>query len=217
MLLDLLTVAVLAWFGTRLLQSFRIALQPPARARTLALVRGLRPRHFLPAPFVLAAVYAASLLLLQVPGLDFGWWTALGGQGNPAFGVTDRTVGTPVAVVVPILFMLLLVPALPLLVEREERIFRAGAEGWSNLKRLARAVLFGLVHAVIGIPIGVALALSLGGLWFTRVYLAGYRQGGRTAALLESVRHHLAYDVVIVAVVFVAFALEAVLLLTGSY
>ena len=38
-----------------------------------------------------------------------------------------------------------------------------------------RAVKFGLVHAVIGIPIGAALALSIGGWYFTWAYLRGYR------------------------------------------
>ena len=216
MLLDLVTVVVLAWFGTRLVQSFSHAVRAPVRARALALVRGLRPRHFAPVPFLLAAVVGSAALLVQVPGLDFGWWTAIGGQGNPAFGVTDRTVGTPVAYVVPLVFIVLLVPALPLLVAREEEIFRGGAEGWSNLKRLWRALLFGLAHAVIGIPIGVALALSVGGLWFTRAYLAGYRAGGRRGGLLESTRQHLAYNAVIVAVVFVALVLDAVLVLAGD-
>lgn len=215
-LLDLLTVVVLAWFGSRLVVSFRRSLDTAARARSLEILAGLRARHVAPVPLVLAAVVGAALLLVQVPGLSFGWWTAIGGEGNPAFGITDRTVGTPLATLVPLVFVVLLVPALPLLVEREERMFRLGAEQWSVPRRVVKAVVFGLVHAIVGIPIGVALALSIGGWWFTLAYLRGYREGGRWAGVLESTRCHLAYNGVIVALVGLAFLLDAVLLLLGE-
>ena len=69
---------------------------------------------------------------------------------------------------------------------------------------MRRAVTFGLVHALIGIPIGVALALTVGGLYFTTVYLRAF---GRTAsqreAVLESTRAHTAYNASIVALVVV--------------
>jgi hypothetical protein len=106
---------------------------------------------------------------------------------------------------VPIVFGVLLVASLPLLVEREEWIFRRGAERRSTARNVAVAVAFGLVHAVVGIPIGAALALSVGGLYFTHVYLSAYRSTrSRRAALAESTRAHLAYNLVIVAVVLVA-------------
>ena len=63
--------------------------------------------------------------------------------------------------------------------------------------------MFGAVHAVIGIPIGAALALSIGGWYFTWAYLRGYRASGETAALLESTRSHLAYNTIIVTLVLV--------------
>src|SRR3712207_7013130 len=47
--------------------------------------------------------------------------------------------------------------------EAEERIFRSGAERWSWPKRAWRGVVFGLVHAGIGLPLGVGLGLSVGG------------------------------------------------------
>lgn len=211
-MLDLLTVAVLAFFGSRLLVSFRRSLGDQARDHALALVRGLRLRHFAPVPVVIAVVVAAAIYLVQLPVLSFGWWTAIGGQGNPAFGVTDRTVGTPLEILVPLVFIVLLTPALPLLVEREERFFRYGAEGWPNTKRAAKAIGFGLVHAVVGIPLGVALALAIPGAWLTATYLRGARAGGRLEGLRESTRAHLAYDLVIVAVVMAALLLELALI-----
>ncbi|HET9442142.1 MAG TPA: YbhB/YbcL family Raf kinase inhibitor-like protein [Acidimicrobiales bacterium] len=213
--LDVLTVAVLAWFGSRLVIGFRRAITGPARAHSLTVVRGLRLRHFAPVPLVLASVLATATLLTSIPPFDFGWWTAIGGQGNPAFGVTERTAGTSLEVIIPLVFVVLLIPALPLFVEREEQLFRLGAETWSTPKRVGKALLFGLVHAVIGIPVGVALALSLGGAWFTVAYLHRWRRtGSRRQALFESTRCHLAYNSVIVGIVAVLLAVEAVWLLT---
>ena len=169
----------------------------------MQILHGLRVRHFLAVPLVAALVVSAALVLIQIPPLDFGWWTALGGEGNPVFGSTERTAGTALEILIPLFFVVLLAPALPLFAEREEQIFRAGAEDWSTAKRILKGVQFGLVHAIIGIPIGVALALSIGGWWFTIAYLRGFRAGGPEAALLESTRAHTAYNATIVAIVFV--------------
>lgn len=216
-LLDLITVAVLAWFGSRLVVSFRRSLTGPARAHSVFIVRGLRPRHFVPIPFVLTAVILLALALVSLPLLSFGWWTAIGGEGNPVFGVTDRTAGSAFAVIVPVVFVVLLVPALPLLVETEEHMFREGAEEWTWPRRAGKVVLFGLVHALIGIPIGFALALSLGGAWFMTAYLHRWnRTASRAAAVLESTRCHLAYDLTIVTVVAVTFGVALVAWATGS-
>ena len=201
MLLDLLTVVVVAYFGSRLFIGFRRSLQSDAKAITMRIVRGLRFRHFLPVPVVLTLVVAAAWWLSSLPILSFGWWTAVGGEGNPVFGSTERTSGTALSWLLPLVFMLLLIPALPLFAKREEEIFRLGAESWSVPKRVWKALLFGLVHALIGIPIGVALALSIGGAYFTLMYLRGYRRGGRIEALLESTRAHTAYNGTIVALV----------------
>ena len=201
MLLDLLTVAVLAWVGTRLVATARISIGRHGRGEAAELVRGLRVRHFLLAPAVLVLVLGAAIALLHVPGLDFGWWTAIGGVGNPVVGSTDRTAGTPLEWIVPLVFLVLLVPALPLLVLREERMFRAGSERRTWWQRVQWAVWFGLAHALIGIPIGVALALSLGGLYFTVMYLRG--------GVLESARAHLAYNLTVLAIVAVALAFGA--------
>ena len=214
--LDLVTVVVLAWIGSRLAVSFRRSLTGPARAHVVEVVRGLRVRHFLPVPAVVALVLGAAVVLTAIPPLDFGWWTAIGGYGNPAFGVTDRTVGTPFEVVVPVVFLVLLVPALPLLVEREEVLFRLGAESWTPAKRIGKTLLFGLIHALVGIPIGFALALSIGGAHFLLGYLRAHRAtGSRHAALLESTRLHLAYNLSIVALVVVVLAYEAARILRG--
>jgi hypothetical protein len=198
---DVLTVAVLALVGVRLVTVANAASRrPELRARVLRIVGGIRWRHVVPVPFLLAVVLAAAVALIQVPGLDWGWWSALGGYGNPVTGGSERTTGTVFEWLVPLVFGVLLIPGIPLFAEAEERIFRRGAERWSTWKRVWRGVVFGLVHAVIGLPIGVALALSIGGWWFTAVYLWGVRHGDGTssAGVLESTRAHTAYNGTIV-------------------
>lgn len=207
----ILTAAVLAFVGVRLAGAARFALRPgPGRARTLLILRGIRGRHLWPVPLVLAAVLGVSLVLVQVPLLSFGWWTALGGVGNPVVGSSTETSGTPLEWLLPVVFLGLLVPAVPLFAYREEEIFRRGCERWSWRRRVVMALWFGLVHAAIGIPIGVALALSIGGAYFQWCYLRGFRAGGSVAAaLLESARAHTAYNLTIVGAVLVGFVLLA--------
>ncbi|HZN13338.1 MAG TPA: hypothetical protein VFB78_03645 [Acidimicrobiales bacterium] len=201
MLTNLLTVVVLGFVGTRLITGVRLLGRPDVRARWWTIVHGLRPRHFAMAPPVLVGVLTTATLLLQVPGLDFGWWTAIGGLGNPVTGGTTATANTPLEWIIPALFLVLLTPALPLFAEAEERVFRQGAEHWSRPRRFRRVVEFGLAHALIGIPIGVALALSVGGAYFMWRYLNG--------GIAESTRAHLAYNmevVIIVVIVLIAGA-----------
>jgi hypothetical protein len=202
--LDVLTVAVLAFVGVRVATGTRAALGGEGRAHVARIVRCLRPRHFVLAVPALFAVGTAADLLLLVPGLDWGWWSAIGGVGNPAIGGTERTEGTALAWIVPAVFLVLLIPGLPLFAEAEERMFRLGAEQRTRLGRLRRSLEFGLVHAIIGIPIGVALALSIGGAYFTDRYLRAFRRtGSAPAAVLESTRAHLAYNAIIVGLVAV--------------
>ncbi len=100
----------------------------------------------------------------------------------------------------PLIFIPMLLVALPLLVEREERMFRAGAERRSTFANLRRSLLFGVVHAIVGIPICVALALTIGGVYLTDRYLRAFRDSrSGEVAVAESTRCHLAYDYAIVA------------------
>jgi hypothetical protein len=200
--LDVATIAVLAFVGVRIAGGTRIALSGRGRSHVGLLVRGLRPRHFLFAlpAFVLTAT--AVIILVQLPLLDWGWWSALGGFGNPVTGSTERTTGTPLEWIVPLIFLTMLLPALPLFAEAEERMFRLGAERRSRWGRLRRSVEFGLVHAIIGIPIGAALGLSVGGMYFTWSYLRVFEKtGDPQAAMQESTRAHTAYNATVIALI----------------
>jgi hypothetical protein len=120
------------------------------------------------------------------------------------FGSNDSTSGTALEWLVPAAFMLLLIPALPLFAYAEEQMFRRGAEMWTPRKRVVKVVQFGLVHALIGIPLGTALALSVGGAYFMAVYLRSFRAlRSAPEATLESARAHTTYNAVIVATVVI--------------
>lgn len=193
---------MLAFVGVRIASGTRFALTGAGRGRVALIVRGLRVRHFIPPVPVLCLVVLAVIVLLQVPLLDFGWWSALGGVGNPVTGNTERTAGTALEWIVPLCFIVPLVPALPLFAEAEERMFRLGSETRSQWQRFIKGIQFGLMHALIGIPIGAALALSIGGWYFTWWYLWAFRRTrSSVAATFESTRAHLAYNLTVVVIV----------------
>jgi hypothetical protein len=204
----ILSVAVLGFMATRLVGGVRVSRSAGGRLLVRQVVSRLRWRHVWPVPIVLAVVLVAAGLLVQVPGLHWGWWGAIGGDGNPAFGMTDSTSGTVWEWLVPLAFVALLIPALPLFAHAEERWFRAGAEQWSWRRRTWKTLQFGLVHALVGIPVGAAFAISLAGAWFLRVYLRAVRTtGSQRDATLESATAHTAYNGVIICVVLVALVL----------
>jgi hypothetical protein len=197
--LDLLMVAVLAVVGVRLFEAARTSVG--AHRKTLGVVQGLRWRHFVRAVPIVVVIVSAAWVLIQLPVLSFGWWSVIGGEGNPVVGVTEEDYGI-VSVVLPLFFIGLLIVGLPLLVAREEWVFRRGAEARGTAMNVGRSVVFGLAHAVIGIPIGAALALSIGGLYLTWCYLEGWKETRtQTGALLESTRAHLAYNLTIITLV----------------
>jgi len=212
LLTTILTVAVLGFMASRLVTGVRVSRSAQGRAVVREVLARLRWRHVWPVPFVLSAVIAAATALMAVPGLEWGWWSELGGEGNPVFGSSEATAGTAWEWIVPVAFMALLIPALPLFANAEERLFRRGAESWTTWKRCWKTLQFGMVHALVGIPLGAALAISLGGAWFLHIYLEGYRRSGsRAEATFESTTAHTAYNGVIIIVVLIALAMSAIL------
>jgi len=83
--------------------------------------------------------------------------------------------------------------------------------GFVAVKSVCLKVRRNSIHALIGIPIGVALALSVGGAYFMAVYLRAYkRTSSAIAATLESTRAHTAYNALIITLVAFAIAYDAV-------
>jgi hypothetical protein len=208
--LDVITIGVLAFVGVRLVGGARRSLGSH-RGRVLELWRGVRLRHLGWSLVAMGLVIPTALALSSLPVLELGWWSMIGGEGNPALGATNRTAGTPWELVIPFVFCLFLLPGVPLFAQREEEWFRLGAERRSFWGRRWRDVQFGMVHAVVGIPMGVALALSIGGIVFTERYLAGYaRRHSQADAVDESTRTHLTYNSILIGLLLVSILLEVV-------
>jgi hypothetical protein len=208
---NVLSFVVLAVVGVRLLQAVTLSRSSRGRSLSRQVWTRLRWRHFWPVPFVLCGVLLVAIPLLMVPALRWGWWSALGGDGNPVFGSSDATMGTVWAWLIPLVFMALVIAALPLFANAEERMFRTGAQRWTTRQRAVKVVQFGLIHAVVGIPIGVALALSVGGAYFMSVYLRSYAlTGSANEATLESTRAHTAYNALIIVAVAIVVTIDAV-------
>lgn len=208
---NVLSFVVLAVVGVRLVQAAKLSRSHRGRSLSRQVWTRIRWRHIWPVPFVLAGVLLVAVPLLMVPVLRWGWWSALGGDGNPIFGSSTATIGTVWAWLIPLVFMLLVVAALPLFANAEERMFRSGAQRWTTRHRAVKVLQFGLIHALIGIPIGVALALSVGGAYFMSVYLHSYAlTGSANEATLESTRAHTAYNALIIVTVAIVVAVDAV-------
>ncbi len=149
----------------------------------------IRPLYVAQNVGVLAIVVtgAAGLLALDNPILNWSWWTWLASQVGDSTG-GGNIIAAPLAypwLAVP--FVLLLAYTLPNLAHGEELTFRKGTKGWRD--GVPRSILFGMVHCLVGVPLAVALPLSIGGLWFTRQYL----QHG----IDRSTTHHLTYNSIV--------------------
>lgn len=170
-------------------------------ARNWNMIRSYRPVHFLLSiPILGLVITVAAILITYVPVMDKNpiLWAVSGvfggdgtGQGNVMFeGLRWKYYA--------ILFLPLLLFALPSLARDEEEVFRAGTQNWRS--GTVRSVVFGLMHLVVLIPLGAALALSIGGLWFTHQYF----QGG----VERSSTYHAAYNSIIVSILLVLAVLS---------
>jgi hypothetical protein len=208
---DVLSVAVLALVGFRLVQGVRISRSAEGRSLMSQIWLGIRWRHIWPVPIVLLGVLAVATPLFRVPFLRWGWWSMIGGDGNPVFGSSTATVGTVWEWLIPGVFIVLVLAALPLFAHAEERMFRSGAEQWSTRRRVLKVVQFGLIHALVGIPIGAAIALSVGGAYFMWSYLRWFAVTHSVRqATLESARAHTAYNALIIVSVATFVVVDAI-------
>jgi hypothetical protein len=184
------TIAVLrlAIVGWILLTLARAARGAWAHRRLMTTVwRRIRLRHVLGAAGLLVLVAGtATLLVAFVPGLHLGLGAFLGTSGNAVFTPLEEAVaraGPPPAtgpdwtlILLSSGFLLPLAALLPWLAFVEEEVFRAGLEDASVLGELGAALVFGLAHLVMLVPLGAALAVGGAGAVYGRIYRRAYRR-----------------------------------------
>lgn len=185
----LLRLAISLWILVVLVQAARAAWRH--RDLTGLIWRSIRPRHVAGAVALLAVVTAtAAVLVVAVPPLRIGLGHLIGFTGNAVFVPLEEAVRAtgpvPVngpdwgALGVSSVFLGLLLVLLPWLAFVEEEIFRAGLETASRWQQARAALVFGLVHLVMLVPVGAALAIAVAGAVYGRIYRrAWHRDDGR--------------------------------------
>ena len=156
-------------------------------AKSLKIIRSIRPWMVVANIPIIALVLGAVALLCQIPFMQWSWMSLIGGSGN------STLVGLQYGWWFALPFAVLLVLALPLLAELEEQIFREGTRNWAH--GVARSTVFGLIHIVAGVPLAAGFALIIGGLWFTHQYFKG--------GITRSTSYHIAWNLTLVSVLLV--------------
>lgn len=184
-----LRLLVAGWVVAMLVRASRGAWRQ--RRLTVAVWRRVRWRH-VAGSFALLGVVGtvATVLLTAVPGTSLGLGSLIGASGNAVFLPLEEAVAHAgpvptsgpdwVLIVLVTLFLGVLAALFPWLAFVEEEVFRAGLEDASWPRELATALVFGLAHLVMLVPVGAALAIGVAGVFYGRVYRAAYaRTDGR--------------------------------------
>lgn len=185
------------------------------RAVMVTVWRSVRPRHLGGTALLLLLVGATmTMLVALVPGMAYGLGTLVGTTSNAVFAPLEAAVAATgpaptagpdwVLLVAGTVFLLPLAAMLPWLAFVEEEVFRAGLEDASLPRELLAAVVFGLAHLIMLVPVGAALAIGVAGFVYGRVYrhayasadpdrvprsvLASYRPTKRSAAAADRAR-----------------------------
>ena len=160
------------------------------RRLAFAVWRSVRPVHVVGAFSLLVVVSGLGYLLLTfVPVTGYGLGSLIAFPANAVFVPLEEAAARagPAPEVGPdwliialatgfLGFLALLLPWLAFI---EEEMFRAGLEAAGPAGQVRRALVFGLVHLVMLVPVGAALVIAVAGFVYGRVYLRGYAGTGR--------------------------------------
>jgi hypothetical protein len=160
------------------------------RELTLALWRAVGVRHAGGALVLLVLVAGvAGALVRWVPGADLGIGHLVGLTGNAVFAPLEAGLaraGPPPAsgpdwplLLGASLFLGPLLLLLPWLAFVEEEVFRAGLEDAGPRRLVGSCLVFGLVHLVMLVPVGAALAIAVAGAAYTLVYRRAHAAAGQ--------------------------------------
>lgn len=162
------------------------------------------------------------LLFMQLSALQFSWMIYVFGANvnlllDPLL-VHTYSEGTVNWILGGMLYAFLMI-VLPFYAQFEERIFRKGGNTWRKI--ILRAIGFGLIHAVFGVPLLGAFAVMALGLFLGVKYKNAFEEFlefySQTEAEQQAVEvstvYHTAYNVIIVTVLFLSSV--TLLVLTG--
>jgi hypothetical protein len=183
----LLRLLIAAWILWTLARVARVAWRQ--RALTFAIWRAVRLRHLAGALGLLVVVAGvAAALVTWVPGAGLGLGHLVGLTGNAVFAPLEEGLaraGPPpaggpdwVLLVGATGFLGGLALLLPWLAFVEEEVFRAGLEDAGPLRVAVASLVFGLVHLIMLVPVGAALAIGVAGVAYASAYRRAYRRSG---------------------------------------
>ena len=158
---------------------------------------------------LILTVVVAVPLVTYVPGLKYGWLHLFVSSGGNALiaPVTDASSSDYTLLrLVPIAFCLAFLVAIPFLAKYEEEMFRQGHTEWKSI--WWQSTKFGLVHCIVGIPIGFGIALIMSGLFYAYQYKRTFENNidtlGYTAAdeeaVIVSTTYHSMYNSIVITV-----------------
>jgi len=159
--------------------------------------------------FLLVMFVFVTIGALASIGLPkFMTWSWISMLGSGADAPSGNIMAAPFksgSVLVITGFWFLLTLALPYLAKGEEEAFRSLVFG--TKKRIITSIKFGLVHMIVGVPLFVALILSVAGYIFSIFYVRAFNKAAKVdpysadkVAILASTSVHAKYNFLIITI-----------------
>ena len=131
--------------------------------------------------FLMVVGVMTSVVTLSSIGLPkfmtWSWVSMLGGEGDAPSGNIMAAPFKSGSVIIISIFWLLLTLALPYLAKGEEKTFRSLV--FSTKGRIITSIKFGLIHMVVGVPLFIALILSVAGYIFSIFYVKAFSKAAK--------------------------------------
>jgi hypothetical protein len=190
----------------------------------------ITPRIVIESTIVLLIVSVTGLMLRQLPVLNWSWMNLFGGEGENFLFSAATIEGWGLLILgmfivaIPTLARMeeFLFRATPMGEELSDLFIEQGILGWwpskislkveggSLFQRIfmkwafsgwvLRSLTFGLVHCLAGVPLGVGLAITLAGLWFSWQYKKG---GIERSTIYHSTNNLIAAILILAVILFV--------------
>jgi len=161
-------------------------------------------------PTVMFAYY-----LSKIPFLSFGWYKLFFGENrNAILSIVDTEGSNLISIIFSLVVLFILILLIPHLAKMEEIIFRKNKLILKD--RIKSSIIFGLAHCLMGISIGVGIALILPGFYFSIIYKKTYEKNienglteeeSKEKALEYSTVFHTQYNTILIGTAFVLFLL----------